>query len=219
MRTFHVWHDARQCRPACRRGRTIPARHRHACARFNSQFLLANSLVGTGNRPMRPSRTLVPQLTWIPILISPTPLPRSKQRNRPIRAAIKAIQNPKSGTQGRKSGRVRGIPGDGVRRSRSEDARAARLAALPEKEKDYLAAKLLAVLGDTHEALKIFERGIGTRFDWPSLLWYPSMRGVLSDPAFPAVAQRLGLMNYWRASHIRPDACAQRHRHPFCRMI
>ena len=75
------------------------------------------------------------------------------------------------------------------------------------------------MLGDNHTAMKIFVAGIGSRFDWPSLLWYPSMRGVLSDRDFPAVAERLGLINYWRKSHTKPDACTAKPRPPFCRMI
>ena len=99
-------------------------------------------------------------------------------------------------------------------------ARAAeRLARLPEDQKDYLVAKLLAVLGDSREAMEIFLRGIGTRSDWPSLLWYPSMRGVLSAPDFPTIAKRLGLMNYWRASHTRPDVCIAKGPPAFCRII
>jgi len=36
------------------------------------------------------------------------------------------------------------------------------------------------------------------------------MHGVLSDPDFPSVAQQLGLMDYWRTTHIKPAACATR---------
>jgi hypothetical protein len=45
------------------------------------------------------------------------------------------------------------------------------------------------------------------------------MRGVLSDPAFPAVANRLGLIRYWKSSHTRPDVCSTSGAPPFCRFI
>jgi hypothetical protein len=45
------------------------------------------------------------------------------------------------------------------------------------------------------------------------------MRGVLDDPGFPAVAQRLGLMNYWKSSHTKPDVCSAQSQPAFCRSI
>ena len=102
----------------------------------------------------------------------------------------------------------------------AEKAAAAKaLAALPADEKDILVTRLLGALGANREALAAFNRGIGTRFDWLSVLWYPSMRGTLSDPAFPALAQRLGLMRYWRTTRSRPDVCRTSAPPPFCRMI
>jgi hypothetical protein len=45
------------------------------------------------------------------------------------------------------------------------------------------------------------------------------MRAVLNDPGFPALVQQLGLINYWRKSHTKPDVCAKAGAPPFCRMI
>jgi hypothetical protein len=45
------------------------------------------------------------------------------------------------------------------------------------------------------------------------------MRGTLDDPDFPAVAQRLGLMRYWKTTHTKPDVCSAAGAPPFCRMI
>jgi hypothetical protein len=45
------------------------------------------------------------------------------------------------------------------------------------------------------------------------------MRPVLNDPGFPAVAQRLGLIAYWKSSHTKPDVCRTKDPPPFCRMI
>ena len=50
-------------------------------------------------------------------------------------------------------------------------------------------------------------------------LWFPTMRGVISDPGFPAVAERMGLMKYWRTTHTRPDVCSAKEPPVFCRMI
>jgi hypothetical protein len=51
------------------------------------------------------------------------------------------------------------------------------------------------------------------------MLTHISVRGALSDPTFPAVAQRLGLIRYWRTTHTRPDICSGKAPPPFCRMI
>ena len=45
------------------------------------------------------------------------------------------------------------------------------------------------------------------------------MRGVLSAPDFPNVAQRLGLIDYWRTTHIKPEVCATNNPPPFCQTI
>jgi len=93
------------------------------------------------------------------------------------------------------------------------------LLALPDDQQDPWTTKMIAVLGAHREALMIISRRAHTRFDWPSILWYPSMRGVLDDPATPGVLQRLGLMKYWRTTRTRPDVCATRDPPPFCRTI
>ena len=93
------------------------------------------------------------------------------------------------------------------------------LFALPKDQQNYVVVKTLAVLGESHEALQVFVEGINSRYDWPALLWHPSMRAVLNEPTFPAVAERLGLMNYWRTTSTRPDVCASKAPPPFCRKI
>jgi hypothetical protein len=42
------------------------------------------------------------------------------------------------------------------------------------------------------------------------------MRGVLNDPAFPAVLQKLRLIAYWKQSHSQPDVCKESGRPSFC---
>jgi hypothetical protein len=74
------------------------------------------------------------------------------------------------------------------------------------------AATMLAALGATHEALQAAS-------ERPSLFWHRSMRGVLRDPGFPAVANQLGLMRYWKTSRTKPDVCSAKDPPPFCRMM
>ena len=93
------------------------------------------------------------------------------------------------------------------------------LMALQNDQKDIFVTRLLAALGANHEALQVFAEGVGSRFDWLTLLWYPSMRGVLDEPGFPALANRLGLVRYWRTTGTRPDACSAKAPPTFCRMI
>jgi tetratricopeptide (TPR) repeat protein len=86
------------------------------------------------------------------------------------------------------------------------------LLALPEDKRSPRVVALLAALGANREALAM----LGDR---PWLLWNQSMRGVLRDPGFPAVAKQLGLMSYWKSSRTRPDVCSAKDPPPFCQMI
>jgi tetratricopeptide (TPR) repeat protein len=100
---------------------------------------------------------------------------------------------------------------------KSEAARA--LAALPPDQQSYVVVRALAALGASRASLQSFVKGLNSRYDWPSLLWHPSMRSVLDEPEFPAFAERLGLMSYWRTTRTKPDVCAGNAPAPFCRMI
>ena len=86
------------------------------------------------------------------------------------------------------------------------------LLALPKEKQNDAVATMLASLGAKHEALSVAS-------ERPWLFWRRSMRGVLNDPNFPAIANRLGLMMYWRTSHTKPDACLAKDEPSFCRMI
>jgi tetratricopeptide (TPR) repeat protein len=50
-------------------------------------------------------------------------------------------------------------------------------------------------------------------------LWQPGLAGALRDPSFPAFANRVGLMRYWKTTHTKPDVCSDRDPPPFCAMI
>ena len=93
------------------------------------------------------------------------------------------------------------------------------LLALPEKQQNDLVARLLADLGAEHEAFQIARRIVTTQGGGPRLFWHRSMRAALADPGFPALAEQLGLLKYWKTSHTRPDACNEAAPPPFCRMI
>jgi len=86
------------------------------------------------------------------------------------------------------------------------------LLALPEDKRSSTIVAMLGALGANHEAL-------GMVRDRAWLFWRRSMRGVLSDPAFPAIAKQLGLMRYWKVSRTKPDVCSAKDAPPFCRMI
>ena len=98
---------------------------------------------------------------------------------------------------------------------------AAMITALPQEVQGQLTVLLLGALGANKEALAQLEAldAAGKTIKARSWLWAPSMEGAIRDPAFPAVADRLGLLKYWRTAHTQPDACSGKDRPPFCRMI
>ena len=99
--------------------------------------------------------------------------------------------------------------------SRDPSAKAQAIRALvdvPRDQQNDTVIALSALLGANHGALQM-------AIERPSLLWRRSMRGVLSDPGFPAVAAKLGLMKYWKATGTKPDICRANEPPPFCRMI
>lgn len=94
------------------------------------------------------------------------------------------------------------------------------LVSLPSSDWDYLVVRLLGAMGANQEALRAFEMRPERRMnDWPSLLWYPSMRGSRDDPNFAKIVSNLGLIAYWRGTGSRPDACRSAPQPPFCRAI
>jgi hypothetical protein len=105
--------------------------------------------------------------------------------------------------------------GNGVAKSQAVKV----LSALPDEQKSPGVIRTLAALGAPRDALGLFVAGLSSHYEWSSLLWYPSMRGVLSEPEFPGIAGRIGLMRYWKTSHTKPDVCSAKDPPPFCRMI
>jgi Tfp pilus assembly protein PilF len=131
------------------------------------------------------------------------------------------------------AGRVAGLPPDlraallvSYKAAGSGDAAARRNAAamlegVAESHRNFLVALMLGALGANRAALEQIEKWdlAGNTVRARLFLWFPTMRGVISDPGFPAVAQRMGLMKYWRTTHTRPDVCSSKDAPPFCRLI
>jgi DNA-binding winged helix-turn-helix (wHTH) protein/tetratricopeptide (TPR) repeat protein len=86
------------------------------------------------------------------------------------------------------------------------------LSALPGGQKSDIVATMLGALGANRAALQ-------AAAETPWLFWRRSMRGVLNEPDFPAVARQLGLITYWKTSGHKPDICRTRSEPPFCRLI
>ena len=86
------------------------------------------------------------------------------------------------------------------------------LLSLPKDRQNDTVATMLAALGANREALEVAR-------DRPWLFWRRSMRGVLNQPGFPAVAKQLRLMAYWKATHTKPDVCRSNDPPPFCGII
>ncbi len=93
------------------------------------------------------------------------------------------------------------------------------LIALRQDQQNDGVAMLLADLGADHAAFQIAARLAAREYPGPSLFWYRGMRRTLADPGFPALAGQLGLMQYWKTNHVRPDVCSEQAPPPFCRMI
>ena len=86
------------------------------------------------------------------------------------------------------------------------------LISLPADKRSNTVATLLAALGANHQALQVASQR-------PTLFWRRSMRRVLDDPAFPTVANQLGLIAYWKTTRTRPDVCWSTDPPPFCQMV
>ncbi|MBA3511285.1 TIR domain-containing protein [Sphingomonas sp.] len=99
-------------------------------------------------------------------------------------------------------------------------AAAARLVSLPEEFQGRLPVTLLGALGANREALAGIEAAERAgRSGVRKWLFYPSMAGARAEPEFAAVAERLGLIHYWRKTGKRPDFCSAANAPPLCRTI
>ena len=95
------------------------------------------------------------------------------------------------------------------------------LVALPDEgQETIITVGLLGALGANREATALVERRAAAREPGArAFLFMPSMAGARAEPGFASVADRLGLMRYWRATRTRPDICGRATSPPFCRSI
>lgn len=95
------------------------------------------------------------------------------------------------------------------------------LAALPDDFRGEITTSLIGALGARALAVQQLEQALQSprHANAAAWLWYPAMAGALRDPGFPAVAQRLGLLRYWKTTHTKPDVCSAKDPPPFCRLI
>lgn len=179
----------------------------------NSQHALADMLVATGHKEKAGAyfRTAI-DLSTDPNLEN-TIAVSSGVETGDYSAALAALRNPQSRTPS--DSRDALIAGYEALASGNSSAKAKAIAvllALPKNKQNATVVSLLGALGANSEALS----AAGPR---PWLFWRRSMRGVLYEPAFPAAADKLGLMAYWKASHKKPDVCRAKDAPAFCRMI
>jgi hypothetical protein len=102
----------------------------------------------------------------------------------------------------------------------AKSAAAAGLHALPPEMGRAMKIYLLGALGENAESLKRVEAAVAANRPYNrSQLFTPALAGARADPAFPGVAERLGLLSYWRASRTKPDFCSERGAPGICRII
>lgn len=136
-------------------------------------------------------------------------------------SALKALQNPKLKMgESLKAALEVGCQAMISKDPASKSKAVQMLASLPAEMQGRLATNMLAALGANQQAMQIVARKSASYWLAPtSWIFLPAARGLLSDPGFPAFAQKLGLMSYWRKMHIRPDVCSGAGAPPFCHMI
>ena len=98
-------------------------------------------------------------------------------------------------------------------------AAAVQLAALPATMGGQFKIDLLAALGAYSAALASVEAQSDDHPGIRAALYSPMMAPARADPAFPALIQRLHLIDYWRKSRTRPDFCAVKEAPSFCKSI
>ena len=132
---------------------------------------------------------------------------------------VEAFANPKFRIPpSTRDAEVKGIAALKSRKAGDRTSAIAALSALPPTRGGRFVTLLLGALGANAQALRRidarqYDAGLRT---W---LWYPSMAGAIRDPSFPALAERLGLMHYWKTTHTRPDVCSTNAPPSFCKML
>lgn len=77
-----------------------------------------------------------------------------------------------------------------------------------------------AALGGDRQALAMADRLVGSEGSRNQfLLFQPTMANVRRLPEFAAIAERIGLIRYWRESRRMPDFCREANAPPLCRRL
>ena len=179
----------------------------------DSQLALAEALVAAGRaEEAKPYLAAAIDLTTDPILDQWIASDFGVETG-DYSAAIAALRNPQLQLpEDSRAALLSGYQALAARDPRAKRKAVDALLALPQDKRSGRVVAMLGALGANHEALAM----VGDRL-W--LFWRPSMRGVLSDPGFAAVAKKLGFLDYWKSSHTRPDVCSAKGAPPFCRLI
>ena len=187
----------------------------------NSQISLANSLLALGKPDeAKPHLDAVVDLDSSPTAREEVAIVEAPMTG-DYKTALKALAKPgiqvPAATKAALAVAYQAIvSGDGKAKARATQL----LAAIPPSEYPRTRAAAVGALGDTGEALReVLAAAAMHRVDAASWLFMPSMRPALKDRQFPSVAERLGLMRYWKTAHIKPDVCRSKEAPPFCRMI
>ncbi len=135
--------------------------------------------------------------------------------------ALEALENPKLELPGSLNAALQAAYRSAISNNPSDKKGAVQLlTALPSEMQRRGVVAMLAEFGANREAMVVVaQHSASYRFGASSWLFVPAARGVLDDPAFPAFAQRLGLMQYWKTTHTKPDVCSTKDAPPFCGMI
>ena len=81
-----------------------------------------------------------------------------------------------------------------------------------------LTVNLIALLGAPDVALRKADE-YASEADGTDFLFLPSMDAARRLPAFSALAEKTGLMRYWKTTHTKPDVCTANSPPPFCATI
>jgi hypothetical protein len=69
--------------------------------------------------------------------------------------------------------------------------------------------RMLARQGDIDEAYELLKQPLPNSRSYFAFLFYPEMKAFRHDKRFMALADRLGLLRYWRETNQWPDYCTE----------
>lgn len=127
--------------------------------------------------------------------------PLAEMERAALLATVNALKSGDTGARARAAAAIRDVGGENF-----DNARLPILA--------------LALLGEEQEALALAARVLpGDKSRAMGVLYDPPLAGARRRPEFARLAQRLGLVEYWRNSKRKPDFCKEREPAPVCAAI